>query len=327
MNEVTQTGADYAGRADATQVDPRPRLRAEVRLGAGTDVGMTRAANEDCYTAALAPNAPFEGDALLAVADGMGGHSAGEVASEMAISGLRDRLYRYGAGANDPEGVAAVMRRSFEEVNRDVFGDPRPETRGMGTTLTAAAIIGNRVVIAHIGDSRAYIVRESRIQQITRDHSLVAELVERGIITEEEARSHPLRNRITRAIGTNPETLVDTSVCEIGEGDALMLCSDGLTNKMSDDEIASLLHEFDPETASQRAIETANERGGEDNVTIVIARIDKIAPSAAASNGSLGDVTNVDAHWQPKRPPLKKRLASAFERLIAKLGAVFGRAG
>jgi len=322
VNEITQTGADRAARSDATPTAAPARLRAEVRLGAGTDIGMTRAVNEDCYTAALAPNAPFGGDALLAVADGMGGHNAGEVASEMAISGLRERLCLRGC-ARAPEAVADAMRRSFEEISRDVFADPRPETRGMGTTLTAAAIIGSRVIIAHVGDSRAYVLRGSHIQQLTTDHSVVAEPVERGVVTTEEARSHPLRNRITRAIGTKPEAQVDTRVCEIGEGDALILCSDGLTNKMSDDEIADLIRKFDPETASRLAIETANERGGEDNITVVIARIGKIAAGAPSLNGARGDITNVDAHWQPKKPLLKR----SIDWLFAKLSPLFGRAG
>jgi protein phosphatase len=233
-----------------------------------SDPGLTRTQNED----ALLIEPP-----LYAVADGMGGHRAGEIASRDALASLLDSAPRQ-ADAN-------ALARAVRTANRAVITSAaKSRTRtGMGTTLTAAMVDGTRVIVAHVGDSRAYLLHDGELTRITDDHSMVADLVRRGAITEEDARFHPQRSVITRALGSDPEMVADVFEIEASVGDRLLLATDGLTGMLQDDYIAELLlQERDPEAAAAKLVEAANRAGGYDNITVVIVEIGD-APASAAS--------------------------------------------
>ena len=224
--------------------------------GSRTDVGLVREHNED----SLAVTPP-----LYAVADGMGGHAAGEVASEIAIQTLvanapetpdGDDLARAVVAANH-----AVIRAAAEGIGR----------KGMGTTMTAAMLVGKRLVVAQVGDSRAYLLHEGALQRITRDHSLMADLIESGQITAEEARVHPQRSVITRALGSDPSTLPDIYEMNVAPGDRLLLCSDGLSGMVDDSLLESTLERVkDPQRCAAALVNEAITAGGYDNITAVV---------------------------------------------------------
>lgn len=224
--------------------------------GACTDVGRLRQSNEDALVLA---------DPVFAVADGMGGARAGEVASAMAVAAL------YGLAGGADELVGAL-----EDVNARIHTAAQADATltGMGTTATAALITRDELVIAHVGDSRAYLLRDGRLQQVTEDHSLVAELIRRGALTPAEAERHPQRSVITRALGAEPGVEVDVVRLVPQAGDVLLLCSDGLTGMVGDGEIGRIVG--GPGTLPERArelVRAANGAGGEDNVTVVLVRI------------------------------------------------------
>lgn len=224
--------------------------------GSRTDVGLVREHNED----SLAVNPP-----LYAVADGMGGHAAGEVASEIAIQTLvanapetpdGDDLARAVVAANH-----AIIRAVHEGIGR----------KGMGTTMTAAMLSGKRLVIAQVGDSRAYLLHEGSLQRITRDHSLMADLIDSGQITPEEAKTHPQRSVITRALGSDPSTLPDIYEMNVSAGDRLLLCSDGLSGMVDDPLLESTLARIkDPQRCAAALVNEAITAGGHDNVTAIV---------------------------------------------------------
>ena len=224
-----------------------------------TDTGRRRMRNEDAYV--------FE-PPLFAIADGMGGARAGEVAAGIAAAALRE-------GRRDAIDEA-TLEASIAEANRRVWERSLadPATAGMGTTVTVALVDApaGEVVFGHVGDSRAYRLRGDELEQITTDHSLVAELVESGVLTPEEAERHPQRSAITRAVGTESAIEVDVFRVPAELGDLILLCSDGLTDMLSEDEIAAALVEAgrDPEAAADRLVAAANARGGEDNITVVL---------------------------------------------------------
>ena len=259
---------------------------AGLALGSLTHVGMARSSNQDAYCAILAPNAPLGTDALLAVADGMGGHQAGEVASTMAIRGLVRHLSSPGAEDVTPlpgGGHANLLREVMERVNAEVHqAAARPETRGMGTTLTVTLLAGSSLTIGHVGDSRVYLQRNGQLRQLSKDHSWVAEEVARGALTPEEARTHRRRNILMRAMGTAPRVEVDTLVAEVEEGDTLLLCSDGLHSLVTDGEIAHMLEEHPPKSACQTLVDRANALGGNDNITVIVARVGGLGERAPA---------------------------------------------
>jgi protein phosphatase len=241
-----------------------------LRATARTDVGRKRAANEDRY--ALAPEL-----GLYLVADGMGGHTAGQVASELAAEGAVAAL-RALEGAEAP--LTEKLRYSVAAANRSIFATARarPELTGMGTTLVAVLVDGQRVALAHVGDSRAYLVRGGRIRRLTDDHSLVAELVRRREISERDARGHPHRHVLTRALGVRRAVEADLAELTPAGGDLFVLCSDGLTGHVDDDEIArTVLADPDLDAVCERLVELANERGGDDNITVVLVRCDKVS--------------------------------------------------
>lgn len=243
-----------------------------------TEVGNVREHNEDSFLA----HSP-----LFVVADGMGGHEAGEVASEIAINTMAEHMPQ----APDVKALAQTVRLANEAVLRGAEdGTGRP---GMGTTMTAAAVFGDEVVVAQVGDSRAYLIHNGALQRITRDHSLVADLLEQGRITEEEARYHPQRSVITRALGSDPNMEPDTYRLRVEPGDRLMLCSDGLSSMIDDAAIeAIMLDNPDPQKACDALVDEALAAGGLDNVTVVVVdplgRIehdeDEDAPTAAETH-------------------------------------------
>ena len=263
-------------------------MASSLTLGSLTHVGMKRSANEDSHCALVGLNAPPGTDALLAVADGMGGHAAGEVASAMAIQGIKSRLSRDGLGdvaKLGPLDYERLMKKVVQDLNAEVRkAAEQPATMGMGTTLTTALIFGSLVIIAHVGDSRAYLFRNGRMQQLSRDHSWVAEEVARGALTEAQAREHPRRNILTRALGVATDVEVDTSASELEEGDVLLLCSDGLYGLVGDEEIAQTATTFEPQDACVALVERANALGGNDNVTVVIVRIDRLGEAGVSSH-------------------------------------------
>jgi len=228
------------------------------RHGAVTDIGRVRRGNEDRYLVD-----PSLG--LYAVADGMGGHRAGEVASETALDALHEAV---GDGGDIETAMTLANEAVFEKASDD------DELRGMGTTLTAVTLRDDKLEVGHVGDSRAYLRRDGSLQQLTDDHSLVAELVAAGEISEDEAEVDPRRSMITRALGIEPGVEVDVVPIAVQAGDRLVLCSDGLTGMIRDDALAEILEqESDPKDAAKRLVDRANEAGGIDNVTVVVVDI------------------------------------------------------
>ena len=224
-----------------------------------TDIGRLRRQNEDA--------AWFdESRAVFAVADGMGGHLAGEVASRMAIEAVQ-RM----AQENACPGIAA-LREAVASAHETILAHAQDhiECAGMGTTLSVLWLGENYAYIAHVGDSRIYRLREGSLTQITQDHSLVEELVRAGLITREQARTHPRRNIITRALGTHGENEPDLLVTDVRDGDLFLLCTDGLTGMVTDGDIERVLRENDMETAADRLLALALDAGGRDNVTLIL---------------------------------------------------------
>jgi serine/threonine protein phosphatase PrpC len=231
-----------------------------------TDPGRKRRRNEDAFV--VAPP-------LFAVADGMGGAQAGEVAARLATAAFRE--YHEADALEGRERVAAII----QEANRRIYERAHADTEasGMGTTVTAALLEGSQIVIGHVGDSRAYRMRAERLEQLTDDHSLVADLVRTGRISPEEADTHPQRSVITRALGTDPEVDVDSLAVDAEPGDIYLLCSDGLTTMLTDEEILGIVRGAKSlEHAGKDLVKAANRRGGEDNVTVVLFALESDEP-------------------------------------------------
>jgi protein phosphatase len=232
-----------------------------LRSGSATDVGRVRKINQDL---------PLEATNLFAVADGMGGHVGGEVASRVAIDTL------LGSFTREPTTNGLLV--AFSEANRAVWQESQEQTElhGMGTTLTAVALVGgadgrDQLALANVGDSRAYVYSEGVVTQVTADHSLAEERMRQGEMTEEEAAVHPQRHILTRALGIFPDVEADMWELQLRSGDRIVLCSDGLTNEVSADELGEVLAgEPDPGAAARRLVEVANEHGGADNITVVV---------------------------------------------------------
>ena len=231
-----------------------------LQTGRDTDTGRKRRRNED----ALVCEPP-----LFAVADGMGGAQAGEIASNLAASALREDDGGGGGERHVAELIQEANRRVFQRSSEDASAS------GMGTTITAALVEDGEVAIGHVGDSRAYLIRDGALEQLTEDHSLVAELVRSGKLSPEEADTHPQRSVITRALGTDPDVDVDTFTIETHPGDIFMLCSDGLTSMVDDDRILETVerHRDNLQQAAKALIRAANKGGGEDNITVVFFEI------------------------------------------------------
>jgi len=258
-----------------TRFDPE-----KIETASCTDVGRQRSNNQDHY----GEGAAADGARLLVVADGMGGHAGGATASRMAVETVR----RVVGAAGEASGES--LRAALEQANREVHDQARQEAElaGMGTTGVALLFTGDgRGWVANVGDSRAYRLREGELVQITEDHSLVAELQRRGVISEEEALVHPRRNEVLRSLGVEPDVTVDVLELDVRPGDQFLLCSDGLSGVVRDGEIAEVLRREPPEQAVRTLVDFANERGGPDNVTVQIARIP--APLAAPTGAARSD--------------------------------------
>lgn len=244
---------------------PRPSSRTSTRkavntlFGSRTDIGLVREQNED----SLVVQPP-----LFVVADGMGGHAAGEVASEIAINTIAECAPEH-ADAEDLGEAVEIANRDI--INAALSGEGR---EGMGTTCTAAMVEGNRLVIAQVGDSRAYLLHNGELTQLTRDHSLMANMIEAGQITPEEARYHPNRSVITRALGNDLNMTPDLYEINVENGDSLLLCSDGLTSMVTDADIQSIMNNKpDPQKCATALVNEAIANGGMDNVTVIVTKI------------------------------------------------------
>ncbi len=242
-----------------------------------SDVGRNRPHNEDSTA-----SDPEWG--LVVVADGMGGYKAGEVASALAVTSVLRRVYpaldRLDAGPDDPESLsrkcALLLQKAAEEANHAVYqaSREREECKGMGTTLVIALFRAGQVCIAHVGDSRMYRLRDSGLQQMTKDHSLYQEVIEKGLCTPQEALEYANKSLVTRALGIKPEVEVDVKREYCLPGDLYLLCSDGLNDMLGDREIHLALrrHEADLEVAGQELVAQANRRGGKDNISVVLVK-------------------------------------------------------
>lgn len=229
-----------------------------------TDVGCVRDENEDAIG-----YWPHEDGVLFAVADGLGGHNAGQVASTLALEVLAREMDR--APGSWP--VAKRLRRSIQEANLNIHqkGITVPELRQMGTTLTASTLVGGMLITAHVGDCRLYRQRDGQLTQLTKDHTWVWEQVEYGILSPEEARTHPRRHMITRCLGPNLLVSIDVLQSDLKPGDVLAQCSDGIHSLLPEPDIAEVLRTYPPDEACHKLIGLARDRGGDDNISIQIA--------------------------------------------------------
>lgn len=237
-----------------------------MEFAAVSDIGRVRKINEDSYLVSKNEIFPY-----ILVADGMGGHEAGEVASRMMSDIIENHLYKTLNENMDYVEAGEAVRRAFIAANSVIYTYSKNHYKimGMGTTATFAMVFKGKIIIAHVGDSRGYKIDEHEINQITRDHSYVMELVAMGELTEQEAKHHPKKNYITRAIGAEDVVRVDITIKPYN-GEIIFLCSDGLTNFVEDDEIFDYMSNNDLETGINKLAELANERGGRDNITIAV---------------------------------------------------------
>ena len=234
-----------------------------------TDVGQRRKINQDCVYASVEPvgNLPN----LFIVADGMGGHKAGDFASRFAVNAVRESI-----GASQETNPIKLIRDAIELANRGILreSDEHEEMRGMGTTIVVTTIIDRYAYTANVGDSRLYLLGDS-LKQITKDHSLVEEMVRLGEITEAEARNHPDKNIITRAVGATPNVDIDFFDYKVEPGGMILMCSDGLSNMVEDEDIRRILRRtVSIEEKARVLVETANENGGKDNIAVILVEPD-----------------------------------------------------
>ncbi len=287
------------------QPEPAPFVFAK-----GTDVGRVRDHNED-FLDAFSPPDPVQRHqkgVLFVVADGMGGHQAGDVASQSAVEMISQQYYA------DPDvDVRRSLTLAIKRANEYIYQEAqRMATRaGMGTTVVAAVVRGRELYLANVGDSRAYMMRQGKVTQATRDHSFVAEQVRAGLLTAEEARAHPQRNVITRALGSRPDVKVDTYSGELLPGDALLLCTDGLSEYVREEDMLAAMSQYPPSEAVPRLIAMASDRGGSDNISALVVQ-------AALPGG--------EASTMPLMPAAKVTPATPRRRLlpwmIAGLGGI-----
>ena len=270
-------------------------LAGKIKIAEITDVGMVRDHNED----AIGSNAEI---GLLVLADGMGGYNAGEVASGIAVQTITELACE---GANretrnevDPHSgmmrQTIILRDAISRANKIIYQTAQSQTNceGMGTTLVAAMFYDNRISIAHVGDSRAYRLRGGNFEQLTMDHSLLQELVDRGFYSEEEAQRSTNRNYVTRALGVEPSVDVEVQEFDVLPGDVYLLCSDGLPDMVEDDDIHLTIKTFNAslDTVGQQLVQLTNDHGGRDNVSIILAQV---TDSFAAKRGLMERLSNI----------------------------------
>jgi PPM family protein phosphatase len=263
----------------------KPQFVLDVHIGAQTDLGRVRENNEDKF-AFLEPEElellAVKG-LLYAVADGMGGHSSGQIASELALKAL---LKNYFGDPNDD--VSASIISALRVANSYIYDAGRmiAEREGMGTTCVCLALRDDDAFIGNVGDSRCYLLRDGELRQVTDDHSWVGEQVRRGLFTKEEAEASPFRNVITRSLGAAPDVEPEVYHEEIKEDDTFVLCSDGLSGYVSDQEIQEIVSSASPAMAAVKLVERANEHGGGDNVTVMVVAVREIRKSGKQSRFS-----------------------------------------
>jgi PPM family protein phosphatase len=307
-----------------------------------TDVGVVRAINQDAYAVGWIGRRGF----LAAVADGMGGHRAGEIASRLALAQLRRSLSRQRGDA--PPALTRAFAAAHQAVRVEAAGDATQE--GMGTTLTALLIDDQIALIAHVGDSRAYRLRDGHLTALSEDHSWVAERVRQGILSETEARLHRLRNVITSALGASDRPRFDLRACDTRAGDRFLLCSDGLTMLLDDAHLQRLLADGTPQGAAQALIAAANALGAPDNVTAVVVDVETVQPQrkryrvpaadAGPTRTQLGASEAIaavegafphDSRWATLRRapwyPYRLWLVGSFSLVLTFLALVFGSRG
>ena len=280
-----------------------------------SDTGRRRLRNEDAYVC----DPP-----LFAIADGMGGAQAGELASHLAATAIAQG----DLGGDGKEVVTALVRAANESVYRRAVEDP--SAAGMGTTVTVALVAADAgtLTIGHVGDSRAYRIRDDALEQLTADHSLVAELVRTGRLTPEQAAEHPHRSVITRAVGTEPDVDVDTFTLETRAGDLYLLCSDGLTDMITDDRILAVAQHADgqPDAVARGLVGAANQAGGADNITVVAFEVAEGDPDPAVGPVEPANPEPAVAEAQESGPPapveagVRRRGAGKGGRALAVLG-------
>jgi serine/threonine protein phosphatase PrpC len=286
-------------------------------VGVATDRGRVRESNEDNVAVLLPPQVRAGVDAVLAVADGMGGHQAGEVASRMALDYLED-AFAHRESARDVEtardlcpGLRDAIVGAHHAVREAADRDDR--RRGMGTTLTAVAVAEGHLFLGHVGDSRAYLARGATLRQLSADDSWIAEQIRAGALSAAQARSHPGRNMLTQAVGSGEAIDVETASVELKAGDALVLCTDGLTNLVTDEEILDAVLSYgQPRVAAERLVGLANRRGSPDNVTAVVARVLDGADRAPSRQ-------DTEQLYRPRWPRPPGWLAYLFAAVVAAL--------
>ncbi|GAC1555250.1 MAG: hypothetical protein NVS2B2_09960 [Ktedonobacteraceae bacterium] len=257
-----------------------------------TDVGRKRPHNEDnmAYVIPKDPQVMTKKGALFIVADGMGGHAAGEVASEIAVDTVSYAYYQ-----EDSDDIAASLMHAIKRANTLIHQRAAENMlrSGMGTTCVAGVLRGSTAYIANVGDSRTYLVRNGQVRQISQDHSWVAEQVRAGLLTEEQARSHAQRNVITRCLGTQADVEVDIFAEELEEGDSFILCSDGLSGFVNDDDLRAIVNQYVPQESVYHLVERANENGGPDNITAIVVHVQEVGWEPARRNGHVNghDIT------------------------------------
>ena len=243
------------------------------KIGMLTDVGQVRTVDEDSILAAdlsFGVNSESSKFLLLAVADGMGGHAKGEEASKIALNAIARAVI---PDLLNNTSFTKILEKGIQNANQDIldYTAKNPEASGMGTTSVCAVVKDNQIHLANVGDSRAYRVSDDEICRVTKDHSYVQALIDEGEITEEQAREHPRKNEITRAVGIMPSIEVDTMKLTLDSDESLLLCCDGVIAHLSDDDIHKIIRDSpDPQTACQEIVDMANERGGSDNISLII---------------------------------------------------------
>jgi serine/threonine protein phosphatase PrpC len=263
-----------------------------IEMASATHTGMVRAHNED----SIGTDASI---GLAVLADGMGGYNAGEVASGIAVALItketRDAVLRIPPSEPDPQSgelmAEKVLRTVTADANTSIYqaANSQPQYAGMGTTLVVALLCDNQVTVAHIGDSRLYRLRDGTLEQLTRDHSLLQEQIDSGMISKEMARRSQNKNLVTRAVGIEPEVEADVNTFEVSEGDLFLLCSDGLNDMVEDEEIHQTLLSLSANLsfAANQLVQMANDNGGRDNISVILIRVRKLFP---AERGWLGRV-------------------------------------
>ena len=243
-----------------------------MRFGVKSDWGKVREINEDSYNVIAGyPGIPV----TFIIADGMGGHNSGEIASKTAVDYVSNYILQSPGSFLESEDLSPIVKKVMEEANTDVYKKSLEHEgdRGMGTTLIVTVVHNKKLTIGHVGDSRVYMIRDDSILRLTEDHSFIEELVKNGTLTREEAENHPNKNLITRALGCSDSIQVDTYKYDLKDDDVCVVCTDGLTNMLGEKEIKDIvLNSGDPEIACDKLIMEANERGGEDNITVIVFR-------------------------------------------------------